>query len=272
MKKYIAIIIAAAAICCTACGGTGESSSKKEKTEKESSIVVSEESSAAEEESSQQEENKSEETSSAEDDSSEIGQDPNGNYEQTDTIAPGLWWSVASTDLGDDDYYRNDTYYEFREDGTGYALDQYSCQGIGFEYALEGNKLTLRLEISNDEETTYQDLALNVKFINKDNMEFSTYDGFTESLTYLSDEPIAQFEVYTTSELEDMAQNYFNASDGRGCDIAIGSIDRNDMVQIVLYEGDDAADIVDIYTIDRYTAKGTDSKGEEVDLLDPPTI
>lgn len=275
MKKIIAVLAVAAFVGCTACGAVAESSSKKEKkaavSAAESSETAKEETSVVSEESSAQE-TVTVEDPAPEEESSVTGQDPGGNYEDTDSIGTGVWLSVAANDMGEDEYYRNDTYYEFREDGTGYALDQYSGKGVGFEYTLNGSTLTLVLDLSDEYQDAKETLDINVNFVNKDNMEFSTDTGYKEDLTYLTDEPIAYLEVYPTSELEDMSQEYFNASDGRGCGIALGSIDRDDLIKITLYEDSDKFEVVDTYKIDRYTAKGTDSKGNQIDLLDPPKI
>ena len=275
MKKIISVLAVAAFVGCTACGAVAESSSKKEKkaavSAAESSETAKEETSVVSEESSAQE-TVTVEAPAPEEESSVTGQDPGGNYEDTDSIGTGVWLSVAANDMGEDEYYRNDTYYEFREDGTGYALDQYSGKGVGFEYTLNGSTLTLVLDLSDEYQDAKETLDINVNFINKDNMEFSTDTGYKEDLTYLTDEPIAYLEVYPTSELEDMSQEYFNASDGRGCGIALGSIDRDDLIKITLYEDSDKFEVVDTYKIDRYTAKGTDSKGNQIDQLDPPKI
>ncbi|WP_049962926.1 hypothetical protein [Ruminococcus sp. HUN007] len=123
----------------------------------------------------------------------------------------------------------------------------------------------------------YKDTTIEAVIIDRDHIDFDVNRTYTEHLEYYADISYNQLAFYTNGELVDFAKHYYAKSIDRPnmayvLDAKIKELPASEL-QITLTrmvtnrETEEIETVVcDSYTINRITAKGTDSKGNEVDI------
>ncbi|MBQ3843250.1 MAG: hypothetical protein II820_11255 [Ruminiclostridium sp.] len=180
---------------------------------------------------------------------SEEGSDEDSDYE----LQTGVWWATSD--------YDPDSYYTFRDDGSGNIIFQDIGSGVPFGYTRDGAEYTFEIAAAGN--------FSKMTVISHDNdiAEIKWEDGRVEHLVYQGSAD--SFKFYSNMELGDMAKAYYAGNhDGYVPAVVDSEIDENGMIVIHLYDVvDDHTATGDWYTVDRFTGKGTDVLGNEVDLV-----
>ncbi len=182
-----------------------------------------------------------------------------GEGEDVD-IGAGIW--LARNNGKTPQYY-----YWFDGNGSGEKRMQENGEEKPFTYSVSGSELTLQYKWSDSAS------KITVTGDGAGGMEFVWENGSTATLTYLGGFDFDWFTFYSNEELLKMAEAYAaNRNGGRTFGSKSAYILDNDMIKIELIDLQDGqpSDAA-IFTVDRYTAKGTlaANGGEEpVDLAD----
>ena len=236
---------------------TDDSSQNDESTAFEDSSAAAE--STADSDSSLEAESSDNSTDSSPADTSDSESEKSEGF----AIKPGVWLAVSYSEE-DSVSDRTDRFYEINADGTGICV-----------YQQTGNAEDLTYETDNTPSVifSYPDdtkLKADITTVSDDEMVLDFGFDLVMSWRYITDGRLAEYEFYTTSQLEDMAKEFFNASDGRGCESTRAYINDDDMIVIELFEGDSDEEPINIYTIDRTTADGRDWDNVYIDLTELP--
>ncbi len=177
-------------------------------------------------------------------------------------IGAGIW--LAKNNGKTPQYY-----YRFDGSGNGERRSQEDGEEKPFTYSVNGSTLTIQYKWDDNP------IDISVTDNGDGSMEFVGANGRSQTLRYLGGFGFDWFTFYTNKELLDMAQAYYaNRNSGKTFSDQLSAyILDDDMIRIELInfsssgEPEDAA----IFTIDRYTAKGTHTTGSgevPVDLAD----
>ena len=170
----------------------------------------------------------------------------------------GVW---LATDGNYGSEYYDESYYCFNEDGSGSVISQSMGIGVPFDYGQDGDDPTKWLF-----RMASVDSLSRVEVIEHDNdtMQIKWETGDTPlTLTYKGTQD--EFSFYDSNSLGLMAKHLF--------DMSLESVDNEtvetafefDKISVIIR--DPATDaILKWYFLDRYTATGVDSEGNDVDL------
>ena len=168
-------------------------------------------------------------------------------------IKTGVWLAQSE--------YEGDSYYTFREDGSGNVLSQEMGIGVPFGYTHDGVDYTFEMAaVDNFVKMTVTDAT-------EDRIKIKWEYGLEETLTYLG--PAEGFSFYNTDELKDMAAyRFMQDNGGYAMFTKYGEVQQSDgLVKLSLYDcSRDDKGLIGCYTVDRYTGKGTDINGSEIEL------
>ena len=169
-------------------------------------------------------------------------------------FTPGTWLSDGGQ------------YYFFDEgDTTGRTASLDSGTGVGFTYTVSGSEAVFSMGgADNSSSCTVSREG--------DRITLEWADGTTEHLSYVSSLGSNAFQFYSNQELADMALTYYKENSGAQDNQNLTSAaqtQEDGSVSIQVYENlDDHNSTAEWYTVDRITAAGTDSSGNEVDLTE----
>ena len=177
----------------------------------------------------------------------------------TDSETPEASLFTAGTWLSDAGQY-----YFFDNDGTsGRTASLEDGTGVSFSYTLNGSEAVFSMGGEGNETkcTVTRD---------GDALTLAWDGGVSENLSYVSDKGSDEFTFYSNRDIADMALAYYRAhnSSGDGDNLtsaAETNADGSVSVQVYTNLGDHNS-TAEWYTIDRNTATGTDSSGNEIDL------
>ena len=177
---------------------------------------------------------------------------PSASPDEDAAFTPGTWLSDGGQ------------YYFFDEgDTTGRTASLEDGTGIGFTYSIAGAEAAFSIGSADNASscTVSRD---------GDTVTLLWADGTTEKLTYVSEQGSDTFQFYSNQELADLALNFYkennNAQDNQNLTSAAQTNDDGS-VSIQVYENlGDHNSTAAWYTVDRMTATGTDSSGNDVDL------
>lgn len=170
----------------------------------------------------------------------------------------GVW---LATDGSYGSEYYDESYYCFDEDGSGSVLSQSMGIGVPFEYEQNGDDPT---------KWVFQMGAVD----NFSNMEVIGHDGDTMQIKWdYSDDPLTltymgtkdEFSFYDNYSLGLMAQFLYSMGQYSVADTTVETAFEFDKISVIIR--DPATDaILKWYFLDRYTATGYDTDGNDVDL------
>lgn len=174
--------------------------------------------------------------------------------EAVQKFEPGIWWSSNSD---------GDRYFCFYDgSNSGSFRDQENGVGLSFDYEAEENSDKIVFHIGDVSDNT----SVRVNFQDSNTAVLKWENGDTETLKYQGLGNFDTFRFYSNVELCEMAMNNYEARNGSRPADASAKIQSNGKIMIEIYEnaGDSSASAW--YTVDRFTAKGTDMLGNSIEL------
>lgn len=179
----------------------------------------------------------------------------------------GVW--IAKDEYSEDGELQtyDESYYCFREGGTGTVLSQSMGIGLGFSYEQNPNEaMKCRFEIGAAD--NFRDME--ITSVNGED-EYTvkwTDNGIIETWKYIA--PADDFAFYSNFSLADMAKYYYGIFiDGTVPLEAVASPRPDGLISIKLYNPEvslDGSEWLTWFYIDRYTGKGHDMDGNPIDL------
>ena len=167
---------------------------------------------------------------------------------------PGIWEASSS----------DGSRYFFFDTGSdsGSFRDQDSGLGMAFSYEVE-NDNTIIFHISETSDRT----KATVSFSGTEQATLTWENGSTEKLSYLGLGNFNTFHFYSNVQLCEMALNQYEKQTGYRPGDASAQVQENGLIAIQLYDNmGDHNSTSAWYTVDKYTAQGTDLTGNSVDL------
>lgn len=180
---------------------------------------------------------------------------------KADTLKCGIWWG-SETDADTGAIY--DAYYEFREGGSGFVVYQDIGTGVALSYKLSDDNKKINVYMADTESRS----TFNITYKDEDNITFKSGKERTITLKYMGNDGIGVFNFYPNTELGEMAQSFYESKKGKRPDYVDAQINKKGMIVLTLISFTDSGDMktLDVYTVDRFTAKGTDKAGKSIDL------
>ncbi|MBQ6181966.1 MAG: hypothetical protein IJK31_09830 [Ruminococcus sp.] len=166
----------------------------------------------------------------------------------SDGFRHGIWWANDG---------KGDSYYYFADNSSGCVQTQENGLGLGFSYELYGNNVVFHMDGA---ESSLQAM---VEWTDSSSAVLHWTDGSAESLVYYSSVDINDFYFYNNSELIALALDHFEAANGWRPSYAEASIGSGGLIEVCMYDGDM---FCDKYSVDRFSAEGTDLGGNSVSL------
>ncbi len=170
----------------------------------------------------------------------------------------GVW---LATDGSYGSEYYDESYYCFNEDGSGSVLSQSMGIGVPFGYAQDGDDPTKWLfemaavdSLSHMEVLEHDDDTMRIKWDAGDTPLTLTYMGTRD-----------EFSFYDNYSLGLMAQFLYGMGQYSVADTTVETAFEFDKISVIIRDPETDS-ILKWYFIDRYTAKGNDSDGNDVDL------
>lgn len=180
------------------------------------------------------------------------GEAPAIEYDQpttADGFRYGIWW--ANDGAGD-------SYYFFAPDNrTGSIFTQENGMELGFSYEIYGNTAVFHMDGAEGS------LQAMVEWLDSSSLILHWTDGHSESLSYYSAIDRSGFYYYTNSQLVALALDHFETVNGWRPSYAEADIGEIGLIEISLYDGEDRCEL---YTVDRFTASGTNFAGNPIEL------
>lgn len=177
---------------------------------------------------------------------------------QTEKISPvpsstgfpyGLWWANDGS---------GDSYYFFSDDNCSGSLhSQQTGTGLGFDYEIYGNTAIFHLGAADNSTEAM------VEWSDSHNCILHWEDGRDETLVYYDAVDYDDFFHYTSEELSELAAVFYEKNTGTAPDYTESTIGAGGLIVIDVYSGGEWAET---YSLDRFTASGTDSSGTPVKL------
>jgi len=220
-----------------------------------------------------------EETDGAEEESDETGEGSDD-----DSVSEDAPEEDTSEDASEDDDSSGDGEdpedgsedEESGEDSTGEDGDEEEEEEEEEEYRYGENYKPDVVYIFNIGDA-YKDTTVEAVIIDRDHIDFDVNRTYTEHLEYYADLSYNQLAFYTNGELTDFAKHFYAKTIDRPnmayvLDAELKELPGSEL-QITLtrlFTNKETEEIenkfCESYTVNRITAKGTDSKGNEVDL------
>ena len=170
-------------------------------------------------------------------------------------LADKVW--LAHADDG------TDRYFTFYDDHNGSYRDQETGDGLSFTY-----------ELHDDDTAVFHiaDRTDNVEVTWADNgTAYLLWNGTAgETIRQIRNSAAEPLDFFPNVQLCEMALNYYQAHNGYRPAAAEAMINYDEKIAIHLYDDMDGHTATsDWYTVDRYTATGTNVLGEPIDLKAP---
>ncbi|MBR1530072.1 MAG: hypothetical protein IJ642_12355 [Oscillospiraceae bacterium] len=174
----------------------------------------------------------------------------------TQMFEPGIWWSTSS----DGDRY----FCFYTGSDSGSFRDQENGINMDFNYEAE-NENTIIFHIGSMDSST----QVQATFPDSNTAVLTWENGTSETLAYQGLGNFDTFRFYSNLELCEMALDYYEArNDYRPAD-AVAEVQPDRTIMIQLYDNlGDHNSTSAWYTVDRFTAKGTDIIGNAIDLTE----
>ncbi|GEM_PF-2311554 len=169
---------------------------------------------------------------------------------------PGIWWASSS---------EGDRYFCFNAgSSSGSFRDQENGLGMAFNYE-EENEESLVFHIGDADSETRASVA----FADQNTAVLTWENGSTETLKYQGLGNFDTFRFYSNLELCEMALDYYEKNFAYRPGDAAAEEQPDGKIAIQLYDNfDDHNSTSAWYTVDRFTAKGTDIMGNAVSLAE----
>ena len=169
-------------------------------------------------------------------------------------LADKVW--LAHSDEG------TDRYLTFYDDTNGSYRDQETGDGASFTYSLSGSTAVFHIDgADHTVEVTWADNGTG----------YLLWDGTQgETIRQIRGSAAEPLDFFSNEQLREMALNYYQSHNGYRPAAAETLINYDGKIAIHLF--DDMGDHIatsDRYTVDRYTAVGTNFLGETIDLKAP---
>lgn len=162
----------------------------------------------------------------------------------------GVWWGVGHND---------DWYYEFLSDTEGSMVYQSMGATLSFEYERNGNIVMFYIgSRDNVKRATVSD--------ERDGQFTLSFDGGdVQILSRQEQKTLGEFQFYSTAKLIEMLRTKYRAATAKTPQRVETEIDAdgNIVIRFFASENDDKPYTA---TLDRFTAKGKDSNGKNLDL------
>ncbi|MBE6877425.1 MAG: hypothetical protein E7496_12060 [Ruminococcus sp.] len=172
----------------------------------------------------------------------------------TQKFEPGIWWSTS----GDGDRY----FCFYTGNNAGSFQDQESGLGMAFSYETDGDN-TVIFHIGDAESSE----RVQVNFTDSSTAVLTWANGATETLAYQGLGNFDTFHFYSNLELCEMALDYYEAKYAYRPADASAEVQANGKIAIQLYDSlEDHNSTSAWYTVDRFTAQGTDIMGNTINL------
>ncbi|MBR7037972.1 MAG: hypothetical protein IKI21_01805 [Oscillospiraceae bacterium] len=156
-----------------------------------------------------------------------------------------------------------DRYFTFYDDHNGSYRDQETGDGLSFTYELhdDGTAVFHIADRTDNVEVTWADNGTAYLLWN------GTWGETIRQIRNSASEPL---DFFPNVQLCEMALNYYQAHNGYRPAAAEAMINYDEKIAIQLYDDMDGHTATsDWYTVDRYTATGTNILGEPIDLKAP---
>ena len=179
---------------------------------------------------------------------------PNETVTVSHKFEAGIWEASSS------DEHR---YFCFDADtDSGSFRDQENGLGMAFNYEVEDEN-TIIFHIGETSDNT----RATVTFSGTEQATLTWENGSVEKISYLGLGNFNTFHFYSNVELCEMALNYYEKQTGYRPGDAAAQVQADGLIAIQLYDNmGDHNSTSAWYTVDKYTATGTDLTGNPVDL------
>lgn len=269
-KAAAAVVIAALALSAAGCSQANKPAESTTTTAAAQSDVTTttaapETTTAASETTTQKTTTTPEATEAPETEVSENDNGQEGAADSTHPFKPGVW---LATDGNYEGMYYDETYMLFKADGTGSTRSQSMGIGVPFSYAMDAED-----PLKGVFTMAAVDNNIGMEIIESDTdrvkVKWENVDAVEEWI-YLC--PQDEFSCYSSESLGEMAKYYYGIYEDATTEISADvSLEEcfNGKVKILIFdpnEPDGTKSMLKWYFIDRYTGKGTDKEGNEVDL------
>lgn len=171
-------------------------------------------------------------------------------------LKPGVWYAYND---------KNCSYYFISADGrTARKVDVADALSTVFQYeCISAEKHEYKYFSS----VGTSSFILNVT--GEDTAELTEADKTVRRMKYCSDDTFERFQFFSDDELQSMALDYFGTYSSRNTNnLEIYVADNEDQTaDVYLYVfANGAQNVLEIYSLDRFTASGTCKNGEIIDL------
>ncbi|MBR0485466.1 MAG: hypothetical protein IJJ69_11960 [Oscillospiraceae bacterium] len=168
---------------------------------------------------------------------------------------PGIWWSISS---------EGERYFCFyTANHAGSFQDQESGLGMAFSYDTTDDENILIFHIGDAESSE----RVQASFPDSNTAVLTWENGSTETLSYQGLGNFDTFHFYSNLELCEMALDYYEAKYAYRPADASAEIQADGKISIQLYDNmEDHISTSAWYTVDRFTAQGTDIMGNTINL------
>lgn len=175
---------------------------------------------------------------------------------ETCMLKPGVWYAYND---------QNCSYYFISPDGkTARKVDVADALSTVFQYECTSAE---KHEYKYFTSTGSSSFVLNIT--GEDTAELTEADKTVRRLRYCSDDTFERFQFFTDEELQSMALSYFETYSSRNTSNLMVYVSDNEdqTVDIYLYVvANGTQNILEIYSLDRFSAAGTCKNGEVIDL------
>ena len=168
----------------------------------------------------------------------------------------GIWWSVSG---------EGDRYFCFYTSGrSGSFQDQESGLGMAFSYDIDESDETIVIFHIGDAESSER---VQTVFTDSNTAVLTWENGSTETLSYQGLGNFDTFHFYSNLELCEMALDYYESKYAYRPADASAEVQADGKIAIQLYDSlSDHNATSAWYTVDRFTAQGTDIMGNTINL------
>lgn len=165
----------------------------------------------------------------------------------------GIWWAVSAD---------GDRYFYFEDAGNkGSFRDQENGISQEFTYESDGNSIVFHMgSASSSAQAT-------VIFTDSKTAVITWESGASETLTYQGLGNFDTFRYYSNVQLCEMALDYYEAHENYRPELVGAEVQSDGKIAIQLYDNLGSHNSTSAwYTVDRFTAQGTDAHGNFINL------
>ena len=180
---------------------------------------------------------------------------PAPEEETAQKFEPGIWWSTSS----DGDRY----FCFYTGSSSGSFQDQENGLGMAFSYEISDEENIIIFHIGDAESSE----RVQAVFADSNTAVLTWSNGSTETLSYQGLGNFDTFHFYSNLELCEMALDYYESRYAYRPEDASAEVQADGKIAVQLYDSlDDHNSTSAWYTVDRFTAQGTDIMGNTVNL------